>query len=51
MLLLCNLTEAVVNEIIAVQLNCHSTHVNNIQNDQKCKMLLELECLTNYLSK
>lgn len=50
LLLLCTLTEAVVNEMIAVQLNCHRTHVNNIQNNQKCKML-ELGCLTHYLSK
>lgn len=50
LMLLYNLTEAVVTEMIGVQLNCHSAHLNNTQNDQRCKML-ELGCLTHYLRK
>lgn len=50
LMLLYNLTEAVVNEMIAVQLNCHSAHLNNTQKAQRCKML-ELGCLTHYLRK
>lgn len=50
LLLLGNPTEATTNEMIAVQLNSHHIHLNNIQNDQNCKMP-ELGGLTHHLSK
>lgn len=50
MLLSCNMTEAVINETTAVQLNCHRIHMNISENDQNCK-IHGLGWLAGFLSK